>query len=140
MLRCLYPVSYTHLDVYKRQHQTDNDGYNIKLSSYLVYKKMAWSRGVLHHDDILFFSYQLINKYPFALSVIRASFPYFLVDEFQDTSPIQVYLLKLIAKEETIVGIVGDEAQSIYKFLGVKENQLQSFELSNMATYEIKDN
>ena len=104
------------------------------------YKKMAWSRGVLHHDDILFFSYQLVNKYPFTLNILRASFPYFLIDEFQDTSPIQVYLLKLIAQKETIVGIVGDEAQSIYKFLGVKDEQLQSFELTNMANYTIKDN
>lgn len=49
------------------------------------FKKKYWSRSVLHHDDVLFFSFQLISKFPFILEVIRAKFPYFFVDEFQDS-------------------------------------------------------
>lgn len=109
-------------------------------NGYLEYKKILWSKGLLHHDDVLFFSYELIRKKPFILKVLRAKFPYFLIDEFQDTSPIQIALLKLIGADETIVGVVGDEIQSIYSFLGAMPGQLNSFTLPGIAEYEIKGN
>lgn len=114
--------------------------YNIKNDSYLEYKMMAWNKGVVHHDDVLFFSYKLIEKYPFILSVLRSKFPYFFVDEFQDTNPIQVKIMELIGKHETIVGIIGDKAQSIYSFQGADPSQFYSFNLNNMADYVINDN
>ena len=114
--------------------------YTFKRNSYFEYKKIAWGKGILHHDDVLYFSFELIKKHPFLLTVIRAKFPYFLVDEFQDTSPIQIKLLYQIAKEETIVGVVGDELQSIYEFLGAVPGQLAGFVLPDMDEYEIKDN
>jgi len=46
------------------------DNYSIKTDSYFEYKKMAWGKGVLHHDDVLFFAYQLIEKYPFIFSLM----------------------------------------------------------------------
>ncbi len=74
------------------------DNYSIKNETYFQYKKMAWAKGVLHHDDVLFFSYQLLTKYPFILTVLRAKFPYFFIDEFQDSNPIQVQILKMIGQ------------------------------------------
>ena len=114
--------------------------YSIKTDSYLEYKKMAWEKGVIHHDDVLFFSYQLIIKYPFILKVLQAKFPYFFVDEFQDTNPIQVAILKLIGEKETIVGIIGDEAQSIYGFQGAEPKQFSSFDLPDITDYVMSDN
>lgn len=106
----------------------------------LGYKKLYWQEGFLDHNDVLFFSYQLIKKYPFILKVLQAKFPYFFVDEFQDTNPIQVAILKLIVEKETIVGIIGDEAQSIYSFQGADPKQFHSFELPYIVDYEMADN
>ena len=116
------------------------DSYAIKTDSYLVYKKMTWENGVLHHDDVLFFSYQIIQKFPFVLDVLRTKFPYFFIDEFQDSSPIQVAILKLIGKKETIVGLIGDKAQSIYGFQGAEPLQFTSFSLTDLVDYEMVDN
>lgn len=114
--------------------------YSIKNDSYYEYKRMAWERGTVHHDDVLFFSYQLIKKHPFILKVLQSKFPYFFVDEFQDTNPIQVKIMELIGQKETIIGIIGDKAQSIYSFQGAEPSQFHSFNLDNMVDYVMEDN
>jgi ATP-dependent DNA helicase UvrD/PcrA len=119
-------------------HKIDN--YSVKTSSYFEYKKMAWARGVVHHDDVLFFSYQLLLKVPFILQVLRAKFPYFFVDEFQDTNIIQAKMLGQIGQEETIIGVVGDKAQSIYSFQGADPSQFSSFTLPRLQEYQMADN
>lgn len=114
--------------------------YTIKNKTYFEYKKMSWERGVIHHDDVLFIGYQLIAKFPFILQVLRAKFPYFFVDEFQDTNPIQTEILKQIGQEETVIGVIGDRAQSIYSFQGADPSQLSLFTLEGIAEYQILEN
>jgi DNA helicase-2/ATP-dependent DNA helicase PcrA len=109
-------------------------GYAIRNDSYMEYKKMAWEKGVIHHDDVLFLSYQIIKKFPFVSSIISAKFPYILVDEFQDSNPIQVEILKKFANLSTI-GIIGDIAQSIYEFQGADLEQFNSFNLPLHQNY-----
>lgn len=116
------------------------DNYSIKNETYSQYKKMAWSRGVVHHDDVLFFSYQLLIKFPFILSVLRAKFPYFFIDEFQDSNPIQVRILELIGQVETKIGIIGDKAQSIYGFQGADASQFETFLLDDIIDYKMAEN
>lgn len=106
----------------------------------IEYKKGYWSKGILHHDDILFFSYRIIQDYPFVLEVLRAKFPYFFLDEFQDSSPIQVEIIKKIGERETTIGIIGDIAQSIYEFQGADPSQYSSFTLNGIQYYEMIQN
>ncbi|MGG0718213.1 ATP-dependent helicase [Robertmurraya massiliosenegalensis] len=106
----------------------------------ISYKKLSWARGKIDHDDVLFFSYVLITRNPFILKVLRAKFPYFFLDEVQDTNPIQSRIVKLIAEEETIVGVIGDPAQSIYAFQGANIEEFTNFRLGNMAEYRILEN
>ncbi|MGR6010400.1 UvrD-helicase domain-containing protein [Bacillus cereus] len=65
----------------------------------MLYKKLCWEQGLLSHDDVLYFSYLLIKRNKKIREIIRAKFPYFLIDEFQDTSPLQVAIIKLLAKK-----------------------------------------
>lgn len=106
----------------------------------LGFKKNYWKQGILHHDDVLFFSHEIIKYFPFVLDVLRAKFPYFFVDEFQDSNPIQVKILHQIGEEETIVGIIGDKAQSIYDFQGADPSQFHSFNLNGIRDYSMNDN
>jgi len=46
----------------------------------------------------------------------------------------------MLGEKETIVGVIGDKAQSIYAFQGANVKQFEEFELQNMITYKIENN
>lgn len=114
--------------------------YPIKNDSYFEYKKMMWEKGLVHHDDVLFFSFQIINKFPFVVSILNAKFPYIFIDEFQDSNPIQVEIFKRIGRSESKIGVIGDVAQSIYKFQGADYTQFQTFSLPSINEYILNEN
>lgn len=114
--------------------------YPIKNDSYLEYKKMMWAKGLIHHDDVLFFSIQITNKFPFVLNVLNAKFPYIFIDEFQDSNPIQVEIFRKLGNLDSIIGVIGDVAQSIYKFQGADYTQFQTFSLPEMKEYILNEN
>lgn len=108
--------------------------------SLLKYKSFFWEKGIMHYDDILAFAWEIINTNKKVLRVLRAKFPYFFIDEFQDTSPIQTEIIKKIAKKETIIGVIGDPAQSIYGFQGADIQCFINFTLPEINNYKIENN
>lgn len=107
---------------------------------YMGFKRWLWSRGYMSFDDILYFSYILLSRYPHIYKLIKARYPYIFVDEFQDTIPFVVDFLTQLGNEGVIVGVVGDKAQSIYDFLGATVQQFDSFTVPEMQEYEIRGN
>ncbi|EGQ8109442.1 ATP-dependent helicase [Vibrio parahaemolyticus] len=106
----------------------------------ITYKKIFWRKGVLHHDDILYFSYKLIEENPFIITVIKSKFPYIFIDEFQDTNPIQSKIISRIKEIGVIVGVIGDKAQSIYGFQGATPNDFDNFISPRTTQYTISQN
>jgi DNA helicase-2/ATP-dependent DNA helicase PcrA len=115
-------------------------GYPLRDDAYRIYKSLAWAKGYMHYDDVIYFSYKLIQKYPFICKTLSIQFPYIFIDEFQDTNPIQARIIKQLGDNGSIVGVIGDYAQSIYKFLGADPMQFESFSLDGLQNYIIKDN
>jgi len=104
------------------------------------YKNFYWNVGILHHEDVLYFSYSLIKEFPEILVFLEAKFPYVFVDEFQDTNPIQTAIMKKIGESGSILGVIGDLAQSIYGFQGACRNDFECFILENQIDYKIQNN
>lgn len=93
-------------------------------------KKYVWSVvKKLTHNEILYFGYRILERNPTALYTIRVKFPFIFVDEFQDTNPLQTLLIKMIGEKSTIVGVVGDIAQSIYSFQGAHPSDFKNFSI-----------
>lgn len=93
-------------------------------------KKYIWSIvRKLTHNEILYFGYRILETNPTALYAIRVKFPFIFVDEFQDTNPLQTLLIKLIGQKSTVVGVVGDIAQSIYSFQGARPTDFKNFSI-----------
>lgn len=124
---------------YKRFHKKVGK-YSLKENSCLKYKELCWEKGIMSHDDVLYFGYKLLLENKSVREIIRAKFPYIFIDEFQDTNPIQSEILKILGEKETIIGVIGDPAQSIYSFQGARLESFNEFTLENMATYTITEN
>lgn len=112
----------------------------LSLKTYPAYKNLAWSEGLMQYDDVIYFAYRIFERIPFAQEVIARKFPYMFVDEFQDSHPIQVEIIKKIADHGSIIGVIGDPAQSIYQFLGAEVEQFNAFALSGIKEYVIDGN
>ena len=77
--------------------------------------------------QIIFGSYQLIEIARIAMT-LSARFRWFLVDEFQDTTELQIEILKLLhATGRSLFFAVGDLAQSIYSFTGARPELVAPF-------------
>lgn len=113
---------------------------SIRNNSLINFKKIYWSKGILSHDDVLFFSFQIITKFPFVLNVLNAKFPYIFIDEFQDSNPIQVEIFRKLGVLDCKIGVIGDVAQSIYEFQGADYTQFQTFSLPEMNEYVLNEN
>lgn len=91
-------------------------------------KTAIWEKdGVLDFDEILYFSYILLKNYKFIGYDIQYKFPYILMDEYQDTNPIQNKILELLSDKKVTIGVVGDIAQSIYGFINSTYKEFNNF-------------
>lgn len=114
-------------------------GINLKFAT--AYKDKVWrEKGIMHHDDVLYFSYQLFKECPRIKKLITNKFPYILVDEYQDSSSIQHSLVQQLASAGCFITIIGDEAQSIYSFANGDIKYIKDIQLPNMVSYHIEDN
>ncbi|RFA31966.1 DNA helicase II [Virgibacillus dokdonensis] len=113
---------------------------NILEKELLSYKKTYWKNGIIDHEDILFLSHVLIRDYPFILTVLSAKYPYFFIDEFQDTSQVQAFIIDEIRKRDCTVGIIGDKAQAIYGFQGAQVTLFEKFQVEPINSHTIIEN
>lgn len=89
-------------------------------------------------DHILYYAYELLKNNKSVLNYYRGVFKYILIDEFQDTNPIQFRLLELMVNGNNSnsssrpVFILADPNQGIYEFQGANpkniEDALKSFD------------
>ena len=78
-------------------------------------------------DDILCHCYDLLTAQSDMLIRWQKQFSYILIDEFQDISPKQYEIIRLLAAPEDNLFIVGDDDQSIYGFRGASPGIMRDF-------------
>ncbi|NDD16579.1 MAG: ATP-dependent DNA helicase [Chitinophagia bacterium] len=93
---------------------------------YASYAARCFKNGAMDFDDLLFKMHELLQNFPEVLHKYQHKFKYILIDEYQDTNPVQSQIAKLLAAVHENLCVVGDDAQSIYSFRGATiENILQ---------------
>ncbi len=93
---------------------------------YAAYANRCFKNGAMDFDDLLLKMHELLKNFPEVLHKYQHKFKYILIDEYQDTNPVQYQITKLLAAVNENICVVGDDAQSIYSFRGATiENILQ---------------
>ncbi len=90
-----------------------------------VYDQVKQDRNVLEFDDLLLRAFRLLtdSRYPAIRENLNRGTRLLLVDEFQDTDPLQVAIVKAFCGDdwaEQGLFVVGDFKQSIYRFRGAE--------------------
>ena len=91
---------------------------------YMAYKL---AHQLLDYDDLLTFTRTLFLTDEEVRSRVDASYDYILVDEYQDTNVVQDDIILSIRRTNQNLLVVGDDAQSIYRFRGAEVKNILTF-------------
>lgn len=92
-----------------------------------AYEDTKRSQGRMDMEDVLLLAAALLAEDERVAAQVRRQYKWFVVDEFQDVSPIQAALLDLWLGGRHEICVVGDPAQTIYSFAGADASFLRDF-------------
>lgn len=91
------------------------------------YQKFKLEHGLMDYDDLLIHWHRLLAEHPLVREELARRFEYVMVDEYQDTNPVQAEIVRLMASPRNNVMVVGDDSQSIYSFRGADFRNIMDF-------------
>lgn len=92
-----------------------------------TYEELKREQGRMDMEDVLLIAAALLSEDDRVAASVRQQYKWFVVDEFQDVSPIQAALLDLWLGGRDELCVVGDPAQTIYSFAGARASYLTDF-------------
>ena len=95
---------------------------------YKIYAERCFKAGSMDFDDLLLHTNVLFKDNEEVLNKYQERFHYIMVDEFQDTNISQYLITKNLAALRRNICVVGDDAQSIYRFRGADITNILNFE------------
>lgn len=93
-----------------------------------TYEDLKDERKQIDFEDVLLACAGMIESEPAVAMQVREQYRFFVVDEYQDVSPLQHQLLSLWLGTRTDLCVVGDASQTIYSFAGARSDYLLGFE------------
>ncbi len=102
------------------------------------YEEVKRSQGRMDMEDVLLLTAGMLAEDERVAAQVRRQYKWFVVDEFQDVSPIQSALLDLWLGGRDELCVVGDPAQTIYSFAGANAAYLRDFPQKFASTTSIE--
>lgn len=95
---------------------------------YRAYEEQLRANNAMDFDDLLLNTIRLFQHHPDVLERYQERFRYVFVDEYQDTNRAQYIALRLLSGRYRNLCVVGDDAQSIYRWRGADIRNILEFE------------
>jgi DNA helicase-2/ATP-dependent DNA helicase PcrA len=95
---------------------------------YAIYEKALRDNNAMDFNGMILDACRLAHTVPAVAARTRQSYPYWLIDEFQDTTPAQYRLVRFFAGDDfKNVFAVADDDQIIYQWAGASYRQIVQF-------------
>ncbi|MDT0166501.1 ATP-dependent DNA helicase UvrD2 [Actinotalea sp. AC32] len=91
------------------------------------YEDVKTDHGVIDFEDVLLVLAGILQARPDIADEVRRQYRHFVVDEYQDVSPLQQHLLDQWLGGRHELCVVGDPSQTIYSFTGATPYHLLTF-------------
>ncbi|MEU9393741.1 ATP-dependent DNA helicase UvrD2 [Streptomyces sp. NPDC048324] len=105
---------------------------------YSVYEDLKRDRSVIDFEDVLLLTVAVLQDRHDIAEQVRAQYQHFVVDEYQDVSPLQQRLLELWLGDRDDLCVVGDASQTIYSFTGATPDHLLDFRARHPGATVVK--
>lgn len=92
--------------------------------------------NVIDFDSLLSLTVELLETHPAVLERYQHKYRYLMIDEYQDTNPIQYRLAELLASKHNNLCVVGDDDQSIYGWRGAEIKNILEFPWTTLIKLE----
>jgi DNA helicase II / ATP-dependent DNA helicase PcrA len=113
---------------------TWHDGFAREVAKRLNESLRAYN--AMDFDHLLWLTAELFEKFPDVLATYQDRFRYVMIDEYQDTNPIQAKIAELLTKKSKNLCVVGDDDQSIYSWRGADVANILRFEEAKVVKLE----
>nr|WP_208857848.1 ATP-dependent DNA helicase UvrD2 [Streptomyces flavidovirens] len=94
---------------------------------YAMYEQLKRDRSMIDFEDVLLLTVGILQDRHDIADHVRSQYQHFVVDEYQDVSPLQQRLLELWLGDRPNLCVVGDASQTIYSFTGATPDHLLNF-------------
>ncbi|MBN1406637.1 MAG: UvrD-helicase domain-containing protein, partial [Calditrichaceae bacterium] len=91
------------------------------------YTRHLHKHNLIDYDQVLLKTLTLLNTNSDILDQYRFLNQAILIDEFQDTDPIQYQIIKLLAEKHGNIFVVADDDQSIYAWRGASPANIRTY-------------
>ncbi|MEV5435468.1 ATP-dependent DNA helicase UvrD2 [Streptomyces sp. NPDC052682] len=105
---------------------------------YSAYEDLKRERAVIDFEDVLLLTVAILQDRHDIAAQVRAQYQHFVVDEYQDVSPLQQRLLELWLGDRDNLCVVGDASQTIYSFTGATPDHLLDFRVRHPGATVVK--
>ncbi|MFE5852779.1 ATP-dependent DNA helicase UvrD2 [Streptomyces sp. NPDC056500] len=105
---------------------------------YGMYEQLKRDRAVIDFEDVLLLTVGILQDRHDIADQIRRQYHHFVVDEYQDVSPLQQRLLDLWLGDRDNLCVVGDASQTIYSFTGATPDHLLNFRTRHPSATVVK--
>ncbi|MET9642664.1 ATP-dependent DNA helicase UvrD2 [Streptomyces syringium] len=105
---------------------------------YGMYEQLKRDRGVIDFEDVLLLTVGVLQDRHDIAETVRRQYQHFVVDEYQDVSPLQQRLLELWLGDRDNLCVVGDASQTIYSFTGATPDYLLDFRVRHPRATVVK--